>query len=188
MLSRDRTLQVLVRSPVGFGLAIPLMVNVSDQTNLEGPAAQNLTINFDPPVVSNVAPKPYDADGQEVTIYGSNFGAEVLGVAPNVTVIVNNVTAVSAEWNLDPTGQEAEGLPYLTAVLGRDTVGTKGANITVAGVRGEIPAVEGVFVSTCTVEKWGQEGELCLPCTYAVCCHRMLVWRGRRLAAVECCG
>jgi hypothetical protein len=141
------------------------VVVVTGQSNLEEPRGGNHTFDYDPPEVTEVRPKPYNADGQTVTILGRNLGEESLTLErPNVTLSVNNVSADEEAWELDLEKFTAEGLPFVTAVLGRDVVGVKGGNLTVGGVTGEVPEGAEMFVSTCLSDMWGLKGEFCLPC------------------------
>ncbi len=51
-------------------------MNVTGQSNRDRNASA-VRFNFDPPEVYVVNPKPYDADGQLVTVLGVNFGNQV---------------------------------------------------------------------------------------------------------------
>jgi hypothetical protein len=71
--------QILVRPPGGFGFNKSLVVNVTFQSNNDH-LINSAQFSFDPPTVTVVNPKPYLADGQKITILGTNFGNQVSSV------------------------------------------------------------------------------------------------------------
>jgi hypothetical protein len=89
--------------------------------------------------------------------YALTFQWAVARVFWGLQIVVNNVSCPEAHWVVDPTGSEAQGLPYLNASMPYDTAGTKAANITVTVVKtnitenrtGEVVSGTQFFVSTC---------------------------------------
>ena len=125
------------------------------------------TITYDAPWINYVNPQTGNAQGQEVSIHGINFG-HASGM--NVEKIrIGNVTCNNTRW----TGRSADD-EAISCYLPMDRVGPKTVAMTVAGQtsiwdKSEwlLPTGKRVYSTSCPVDFYGRDGEYCFECPFA---------------------
>jgi len=115
------------------------------------------------PTIDHVIPTPADSEGDDIKIYGSNFG----GVASTVIVRLDGIECTEANWVKDKSNR---GEPYLKCRSARHTVGGKNVSLGVAFQDTHLSFEDSFMMTECKTNFYGQESELCLACPEGADC------------------
>ena len=186
---------VVVEAPQGMG------VNISIAASLPGscggkPAgssclrrfSNDLLYSFDPPHVVEAVPgtpTPYNAEGDEITIHGDNFGNR----NSSVIILIKAGSSEGGAWKTCSEAQwhpaDKDGFPYLSCRTPRDVVGPKALKVAVAEQMTEVTVVPGsgglsTVNSVCMQSGpdssgayktyYAVEGTYCVPCPVGSSC------------------
>ena len=153
--------------PPGTGARIPVQVEI-DSTGGGGDdddemyESNKLHFAYDPPYISYISPNTPDAEGDTLSIYGSNFGAtesdaggisvQVGGLAcTGVTASDDDGASQASMW------QKKSSTVYLWCTTGRLRVGTQAVTVSVGGQNSSWDAEDGVLTTQCEYGYYGQE-------------------------------
>jgi hypothetical protein len=158
---------VVVVTPPGIGVNRSVAVRVT--SGGASVVTRPLNFSYSPPSIDYILPSTMDADGEPLSIRGSNFGTDLntsswTAEELAVVVVVSNVSCEGAQ-RVTRNGRTA-----LECVMGRQLVGEKNVSITVAGQSSTIYEWSQMLVALCATNYYGRTGELCLPCPLGADC------------------
>lgn len=153
--------KVVFRAPAGFGAKRSAAVTVA---TVAAPAA--LAFGYDPPEVLYIQSTPFDGAGDSLVVTGRNFGNS----DNDVSVFLGQEECAEATWQVDERGIENNGRPYVTCKVPPVLVGFHNITITAANQTTHISHWAELAESICTLDYYGQVGELCLPCPRGAIC------------------
>lgn len=181
---------IIVRGLSGYGNNVLVHVGVQDLNNGRATSSYDFTnegsMSFEPPAIERVVRKPYNARGDELRIYGRNFGPEVelesdpfqiealLRLEVVITPVIPNITTFGALCNV--TSSMTNSNPIICNTVDQPA-GMHALQLTVAGqtVTLDSEADRQKVSSTCLPDDWGLAGEHCLDCPEGATCPGGLV-------------
>eukprot|EP00520_Triparma_pacifica_P008947 CAMPEP_0118663976 /NCGR_PEP_ID=MMETSP0785-20121206/17747_1 /TAXON_ID=91992 /ORGANISM="Bolidomonas pacifica, Strain CCMP 1866" /LENGTH=4925 /DNA_ID=CAMNT_0006557813 /DNA_START=422 /DNA_END=15195 /DNA_ORIENTATION=+ len=158
--------EVRVRIPPGVGMNIPIKFSIGSRES------SPTLFSYDPPYVEDISPEKPNAEGDVVTIHGSNFGP-TLEDAGEINIMIGQKKYVGnetvTEWLpcLGPSfgmdlrfpiwQQKGSGTPYLWCELPRVKVGPKDVRVSVAKRNVTVTRDASDFSPKCQANFYGQQ-------------------------------
>ena len=156
------TLKLLV--PEGTGMHVPVTLEIDTSRHGASVLTSNtLDFHYDPPYLSYLTPNTPDANGDVISIYGTNFGATRehadkvkvwIGGLPCTAVSLGDDSSTAQHiWQKGPNDETA----YLWCVTSRLRVGPQAVTVSVAQQNVTWTVEEEKIETTCVYGYYGQE-------------------------------
>jgi hypothetical protein len=107
-------------SPVGLGIDHAIFISIAGRE-----LVSSTTWSFAKPSITSSTPRPYNANGEEIVIRGTNLG----GVFSPTQVNISDSSCLDAQWM---ASHDTDGLPYVRCRSQRGIVGPKTVTMNVA--------------------------------------------------------